>query len=292
MDINEYGEHLEAGGFKVVLGSKNTIWSSSERFSMQRQPVFALHPPSREETTRVFKRSHAAILSFVVKPSDVCDPNSSLYLCTDQEYSLKKLGRGARYDTSRGLNELKIKFLEQSELLKLGKQAYCDTLARAGLSVDSREPFEVRFRQPRTESRYLGALRGDQLAAFFLVTEVDDWVSMGGYSANEFLPLRPNNALVFYVLHHYLVETKFRVVSYGLSSIQAVSKAEGLHKFKLKMGFESVPVHRAFVFNPLLRPFVNRVSWGLVNGILKVAPNHPMLKKAEGALRMALQTYD
>jgi hypothetical protein len=289
MDIKEYGEHLKAGGFKVVLGSKNTVWSSSERFSMQRQPVFALHPPPREEITTVFKRSHPAILGFVVEPSDVRVVNSSLYLCSDAEYSLKKLGRGARYDTSRGLNELKIRFLEQSELLRLGKQAYCDTLARTGISVDSREPFEVRFRRPRTESRYLGALRGDQLAAFLLVTEVDDWVSMGGYSADEFLPLRPNNALIFYAVHHYLVEKKFRVVSYGLSSIQADSKAEGLHKFKLKMGFESVPVHRAFVFNPLLRPFVNRLSWGLVNGILKVAPYHAMLKKAEGALRMALQ---
>jgi hypothetical protein len=177
-------------------------------------------------------------------------------------------------------------------VLRLGKQAYCDTLARTGLSVDNREPFEIRFRRPRTESRYLGALKGDRLAAFFLVTEVDDWVSMGGYSANEFLPLRPNNALVFYVLHHYLVEKKFRVVSYGLSSIQADSRAEGLHKFKLKMGFESVPVHRAFVVNPLFRPFVNRVSWKLASGMLKLSPQHPLLKKAEGALRMVLQTHD
>jgi hypothetical protein len=289
MDINEYCEHLKAAGFKAMLGSKSTIWSSSEHFSMQRQPVFALHLPPREEITRVFKRSHAAILSFVSEPTGGRAANSSLYLCKDPEYSLKKLGRGARYDTSRGLNELTIKFLEQSELLRLGEQAYCDTLARTGLSVDSRETFEVRFRRPRTESRYLGALKGNRLAAFMPLAEVGEWVSIGGYSADEFLPLRPNNALVFYALHHYLVERKFRVVSYGLSSIQADSKAEGLHRFKLKMGFESVPVHRAFIVNPLLRPFVNRVSWGLVNGFLRIAPHHRMLKKAEGALRMALQ---
>src|SRR5215472_10539979 len=134
MNINEYLEHLKAGGFKVVLGSHNTLWSSSERFSMQRQPVFALNPPPRGEISSVFRRSHAAMLSFVVEPSDVRAANCSLYLCNDPTYSLKKLGRGARYDTSRGLNELKIRFLEQNEVLRLGKQSYCDTLARTGLS--------------------------------------------------------------------------------------------------------------------------------------------------------------
>ena len=135
-------------------------------------------------------------------------------------------------------------------------------------------------------------MRGNQLAAFLVVTEVDDWVSIGGYSANEFLPLRPNNGVIYYAVHHYLVEREFRVVDYGLSSIQADSKAAGLHNFKLKMGFESVPVHRAFVVNPLLRPFANSVSWRLVNRMLKFSPQHPMLKKAEGALRMAIQSYN
>jgi hypothetical protein len=292
MEISEYCAQLKAGGCKAVGGSENTVWVSHERFSMVRQPAFALHVPHVEEIKNVFRRSHAAMLAFAVKASDVHAVNSSLYICTDPEYSLKKLGRGARYDTSRGLNELEIKFVEQSQLLRLGRQAYCDTLARTGLSVDSREPFEVSFARLCNYSRCLGALKGDRLAAFLLVTEVGEWVSIAGYSADEFLALRPNNALIFYALRHYLVEQKFRVVSYGLSSIQANSKAEGLHKFKLKMGFESVPVHRVFTVNPLLRPFVNRASWALVNGMLKMAPDHPILKKAEGALRMALQSYD
>ena len=292
MDTREYCEHLKAGGCKVVVGSENTVWVSHERFSMIRQPAFALHVPPPEEMKTVFKRSHTAMLGFTVKASDVRAANSSLYICTDPEYSLQKLGRGARYDTSRGLNELEIRFLERSELLRSGEQAYRDTLARTGLSVDSREPFEVSFARLCNYSSCLGALKGERLAAFLLVTGVGDWVSIAGYSADEFLPLRPNNALVFYALRHYLVERQIRVVTYGLSSIQANSKAEGLHRFKLKMGFESVPVHRVFTVNPLFRPLVNRASWALVNGMLKMAPGHPTLKKAEGALRMALQSYD
>jgi hypothetical protein len=291
MNFNEYCERLRVGGFRVLVGSKNTLWLSHERFSMLRQPAFALHVPSREEIKSVFRQSHAAVLSFVVRPSNAWVANSCHYFCADPEYSLEKLGRGARYDTRRGLSEFEIKFMDQSEMLRLGERAYRDTLARTGLSAEHRQPFEIAFGRPRPDRLYLVAMKGNQLASFLVVTEVDDWVSIGGYSANEFLPLRPNNALIYYVVHYYLVERKFRVVDYGLSSVQADSKAEGLHRFKLKMGFESVPVHRAFVINPLLRPLANRVSWRLINGILKLSPQNPVLKKAEGALRMALQSY-
>jgi len=289
MNLNDYCEQLKAGGSKVVVGSEQTLWVSHERFSMLRQPAFALHRPSREEMRDVFKRSHAAALTFITEPSETRAINSSLYLCTDKEYSLRKLGKGARYDTSRGLNEFEIRFMDHYEIRSLGEQAYRETFARVGLSANKRDPFEVRFRQPVSETCYLGALKGDRLAAFLLITEVDDWVAIAGYSANEFLPLRPNNALVYYALQHYIVERKFRVVSYGLSSLQAVSRAEGLHQFKLKMGFECIPVHRAITFNPLVRPVINRASWKLLNGLLKLSPRNPMLKKAEGALRVALE---
>lgn len=292
MNLNSYFDQLKAAGLKVVAGSKNTLWRSHERFSMLRQPTCALHLPSREEIRSVFRESHAAMLSFAVKPSDRYIANSCLYLCTEPDYSLEKLGKGARYDTRRGLNEFEIRSLDQSEVLRLGKQAYSDTLTRTGLAIDHREMFELAFGRPRGDTHYLGAIKGMRLAAFLCITEVDRWVSIGGYSASEFLPLRPNNALIFHCVHHYLVEKKCRVVDYGLRSIQAVSNAEGLHKFKLKMGFESLPVHRAFVVNPLLKPLVNRFSWTLVNSMLKLSPNHPMLKKAEGALKGALQRYN
>jgi hypothetical protein len=292
MNLEEYCGQLRDSGSKVVVGSGDTVWRSHERFSMLRQPTCALHLPPREEIRSVFRESHAAMLSFTVEPSDGYVANSCLYLCTDPDYSLEKLGKGARYDTRRGLNEFEIRSLDQSEVLRLGKQAYSDTLARTGLAIDHREMFEVAFGRPRGDRHYLGAIKGERLAAFLCITEVDRWVSIGGYSANEFLPFRPNNALIFHCVQHYLVEKKCRVVDYGLSSIQAVSNAEGLHKFKLKMGFESLPVHRSFVVNPLLRPFANRVSWALVNGILKVSPHHPILKKAEGALRMAIGKCD
>jgi hypothetical protein len=288
MNLNDYRDHLRASGHTVVTGSENTIWLRHERFSMLRQPTFALHIPAAKEISKVFRESHAAVLSFVVSPSEERAANGNLYSCTDSGYSIEKLGRGARYDIQKGLNEFDIQFLDQWEILKRGKQAYCDTLSRAGLSINRRERFEIGFSRSRPDRKYLGAVKGDQLAGFLLLTEVDDWVSIGGYSSDELLHLRPNNALIYWAARHYLVERKFRVVDYGLSSVQAVSRAEGLNSFKVKMGFQSAPIHRAFVLNPLLRPFANRFSWRLLNGMLRYSPGHPLLKKAEGALRLAV----
>jgi hypothetical protein len=292
MNIKDYGEQLRACGSKAVAGSENTLWVKHARFAMQRQPVFALHVPSKEEIADVFRRSHAALLSFATKPSEEWVANSRLYLCTDPEYSIEKLAKGPRHDVRRGLSEFEIRFLDQTEVLRLGAQAYCETRARAGVSDGTPKAFAAEFGRPHPARRYLGAFKHERLAAFLLVTEVEDWISIGGYSANEFRTLCPNNALLYYAVHHYLAERKFRVVNYGLSSIQAVSNADGLERFKLKMGFESASVHRAFVVNPFLRPFANRVSWSLVNGMLKLSPHNLMLKKAEGALRMALRNYN
>lgn len=289
MNTVEYRQRLETSGLKVLLGSAETLWVSHERFSMLRLPACALGPPTTEEIRTVFRCSNSAVLSYTVLPSGERPANAVLYLCRDSEYNLDKLGKNARYDVRRGLKEFDIRFIEQHEVLELGKQAYTDTLGRAGLSAAHREKFEAAFGRSHPGKCYLGAIREGRLAAFLQLVAVNDWVSLGGYSANEFLSLCPNNALVFFAARYYLSEKNLRVIDYGLSSVQAVSNARGLDHFKQKMGFEAVPVHRAFIVNPLLRPFVNRFSSALVNSMLKLSPQHTLLKKAEGALRMVLE---
>jgi len=256
---------------------------------MLRLPSCFLNVPRKNEIRDVFKQSHALMLSYVVEPTPERPPNALLYLCTDPNYSLEKLGKNARYDVRRGLREFEIRFLEQKEVHRLGKQAYYDTLIRTGLSPKQRGNFDHAFGRPLRDKCFLGALKAGQLAAFLQIMEVNDWVSLGGYSANQFLPFCPNNALVFYAVEHYLGRQKRRVVDYGLSSIQAMSNAEGLDHFKRKMGFATTPVHRVFDVNPLVRPFVSRVTSSIVSGMLKIFPRHSMLKKADGALRLLLQ---
>jgi hypothetical protein len=104
------------------------------------------------------------------------------------------------------------------------------------------------------------------------------------YSANEHLSHRPVNGLVHNVFEHFLVERKFRVVSFGLSSIQEESNSVGLHSFKKRIGCVCRPVHRAVAFHPLLAPLANSISlWGL-RRIRRLWPGHPAIRKAAGIL--------
>jgi hypothetical protein len=213
---------------------------------------------------------------------------SYLYICTDGEYSWEKLGQSARSHIRRSLGAFEFRFLNQVELLRLGFRAYCDKRARLGLSRTTPESFETEFGRKEPLGRYIGALKDGRLAAFLVVTEVEDWVSIGpSYSVDEALPLRPNNGLFSYTLHHYLVERKFRLVNDGMANFPITPKVEALHRFKVKMGFEALPVHRAFLVNPLLRPVVNRVSWRLVKGLVRLFPRNAILRKAEFALGVA-----
>jgi hypothetical protein len=121
------------------------------------------------------------------------------------------------------------------------------------------------------------------------VTEVEDWAEIDGcFSADALLKLRPNDTLLFSALSHYLVEGTCQVVSYGVSSLQAVSNMEGLHLFKKKVGFEARPVRRAFVLHPLLRPFANRLMQWSINTMLRFSPENRRLKKTEGVLASML----
>jgi hypothetical protein len=290
MTLDQYSQELRKAGLRVVNGADKSLWISHERFALQRQPHFALHVPSRDEIQTVFAASHALLLSFVSEPTRDQSPNSVLYLCRDPEYSHEKLHKGGRI--RRGLREFELRETSQEEVLALGFAAYRDSRTRNHLSRISHEAFESRFRRFQPAIRYFGAFKDGKMAAFCGGLEVEDWASIGGWSADAFLSLRPNDALIYFVSYHYLVKSGVQALSYGLSSVQTSSNASGLHQFKVKMGFEAIPVRRTFILNPLVRPIINRTSWKVTNSLHRLWPGNVMLKKAEGALRMAIQGGD
>jgi hypothetical protein len=139
------------------------------------------------------------------------------------------------------------------------------------------------------EYAFLGAWRDNQLAAYLSILEVEDWVEIEGtFSMDALRRYKPNEALIYRALSHYLVERGCREVRNGLSSIQAGSNAAGLHRFKTKAGFEARPLHRAFVLHPLLRPFANRLTLQSVNTLLRFRPGDRRLRKVGGMLACML----
>jgi len=135
----------------------------------------------------------------------------------------------------------------------------------------------------------LGAWRDNALVAFVSIVDVDDWAEVEGcFSRNDCLSLRPNDTLMYTVLRTYLVERRYRQVSYGLSSIQPGGVSGGLHSFKTKVGFDALAVHRAFELHPILRPVANRVVSRGLNVLLRLKPKDRRLRKAAGVLSTLL----
>jgi hypothetical protein len=231
------------------------------------------------------------VASYLVEPGTHYPANAWLYLCRDSDYSLDKLTPAMRRNVRRGVRELNIGPLTPQQVLAHGLAAFCDTRRRAGLTDGTPAEFERRFRL-RTQCLahvFLGAWKENSLAGFLSMTEVDDWVEIEGcFSMDAHLQWRPNDVLMYSVLSKYLINEKRRLVSYGISSIQTSSN-EGLHVFKTKVGFQAQPVHRAFVFHPLLRPFANRFALWALNIALRLKRGNRRLNKAYGTLALCLE---
>jgi len=292
--LQEYVDGLRASGVGVVPGSGGTYWVSSPERIVRRLPTFCIEPPDAAEVDHALTTTNGLIASYVSEPADGQAANAWVYLCSDPDYSLRQRAPAMQRNVRRALRELTIAPLTVAELLAHGARAFCDTRWRArlddGTSSGFRRYFEGLLDHPGRS--FLGAWRNGELAAFLAIVRVDDWVEVGSFSMTEMLRYRPNDALMYALLSTSLGDRSCRVVSYGLSSIEPQTSAVGLHRFKLKVGFQPFPVHRAFVLHPLVRPLANRATLTAaslaVNGLLQLRPRHRRLKKLGGMLASML----
>lgn len=288
--MTQYAADLESIGVRVHPGTCGTIWTTYHTRTLIRRPAFHVGPATAEEVREALWHERAPVASYLLQPDTDHPANSWLYLCTDHTYALDKLSPVMRRNVRRGLRELTIAPLTAEQLLTHGAPAFCDTRRRVGLRDGTSEVFRQEFVPHATlpNRLLLGAWKDGDIAAFLEVTEVDDWAEIECFSMDALLQYRPNDTLLYTALHHYLVERLFRVVSFGLSSKYAECNAHGLHRFKTKAGFQTIPVHRAFVLHPLLRPFINRATlWGMKTAA-QFRPRDNRLKLAYGTLASVL----
>jgi hypothetical protein len=213
--------------------------------------------------------------------------NASLYAAETSSYALDKLSRGVRYHIRRGLSQLQVDWIDPTDVLTHGFQAFTDTRTRIGLNDGTAENFTRRFAKCGNwrGTAILGAWKEDQLAACLSIVNVDDWAEIEfGFSRTDCLKYRPNETLVHSVLEWYSTRERCRLVSYGLSSIQPARDPDGLHHFKTKLGFGAVPVHRAFILHPLLRPIANTVTLKGIDTLARLKPAERRLRMAAGLL--------
>lgn len=293
--LAEYAEDLSHTRVRVLPGSPGTVWTTYGAGSVMRQPVFHLAPPSNGEVSRVLRQARALLASYVLEPDERHPANAWLYVCADHEYALERLQRSKRGHVRAGLRELSIAPLTAEQLLAEGMPAYCETRHRLGLSDGTREAFRqyVTHLSRLPEYVFLGARKGGQLAAFLVILEVDDWIDIQGtFSRDALRQYRPNETLLYTALCHYLVDRGVRLACDGISSLAEAGNAAGLYQFKTEIGFEARPVHRAFVFHPLLRPLANRLTLQLalcgINTAVHLVPANHHLRRASGVLSSML----
>jgi hypothetical protein len=294
--LREYVQDLRAAGVRIYPGSGGAYWAASSDRVAWRLPTLHVSAPTDSEVDCALRATGALVASYVTEPDEQHGGNGWLYLCSRQDYSLRMLAPAMQRNVRRALRDLSIAPLTPRELLAHGHSAFCDTRRRNGLddgtATGFRRHFAYRGRIDDSGRIYLGAWRHGQLAAFLTLLHVDDWVELGCFSMDSMLPHRPNDGLLYVALSHYLVNQNARVVSFGLSSIQADTKAAGLHRFKRKVGFSPHRVRRAFVLYPSLRAFANRATlttahW-TVNEALRLQPRHRRLKELGGMLACML----
>jgi hypothetical protein len=262
-----------------------------ETAALVRVPSFDTAPVSQQDARQLLWKSRTGVMNFLLEPDERHPANAWHYVCQDRTYALDKLVGEVRRHVRRAQGSLRIEPLEWEVLLKHGFRAYSDTRERLGLSDGSFAQFRQRFNSFSSYPGHytVGAWSGETLAAFVTLIVVDDWVVMeGSFSATAELAQRPNNGLAHYVLDHFLVKRNFRTVSFGTSSIQESSQESGLHSYKIRIGFEAKPIHRAFVLHPLLRPLANPVTLWTMKAALRLNPGNRQLLKAIGAISYLL----
>jgi hypothetical protein len=294
MGIDAYAAALADCRTSILPGLSATYWIRYESFGIMRLPTFCTIVPSRDEVEGALRTSRAVAASYLIPPDDGHSANAWLYICRNQAYRLEDLSVAGRRDARRATRSFQFRFLDWPTVYAQGLTAFADTRRRVGLSDGTPEQFRRRMERFASHPAHaaVGALKDDVLCAFMTLAVVDDWVEIEGcFSADQHRSLCPNDGLAHFVLSHYLAEGRVNTVSYGLSSVQDTHPGEGLHLYKQKVGFEAIPVHRAFVLHPMARPFVTPLTRQGVTLIRRLFPRHRLLKKADGILASLLQKH-
>ena len=271
--------------YPAVPHSDEYAWINYEKYAVVRYPFFNFSSPTPEEIKTIFKKSGAAVLSYSL-PCPETEANTWWYVC--RKFDPANMKFTFAKSVKRGLKSFTVREITAEELIRCGFQAYSETRKRIGLTDYNISDFKKKYSPAvMNASNYLlGAFSGAHLAACHVVNIFNNYVEGAGVlSCNDALKDCPNDILIYTLFDEFLNKRKYSLVSYGFSSIQEKKENDGLHKFKIKCGFEAVPVKRVFVVNPKYKLFINPATENVLSMADKLFPGNRMLRKALGILR-------
>jgi hypothetical protein len=237
-----------------VVRTSSCWWYNEYRQSrvLMSFPLQRLIQPSKEELCDLFRRAGRVRLVRFLGPMAGKGRESCLWICR-LPYDLQGLAKKSRNQVRRGLEQCVVRRLSFSELLAAGEQAHADTARRHG-QAGAESGVSKKLEECAAYEAF-GAFVGDELAAYLVTLQVEDWVHvLVNRSTSAFLKFYPNNSLVFTVVRELLSRSSVSTVSYGWESL---ADLPGLNHFKEDIGFRRLPVKQRAFLTPSLRPLLS-----------------------------------
>ncbi len=237
-DPTSFVEHVSSTSNVVWIG--DTAW---QRHGPGLRPLAMPHrwkPVDRDEVRRALERTGAAFAQWT-EGWDT-PPSGWWYVCCDdREYGLGRLRKGPRHEVRKGLSLCEVRMVDPLWFASNGYAVYLAAFRHYGtpppLSEDGfvRE-FTEHARYPGRET--WGAFVGGTLVAWESCLVVGDAsLSSSSKSDPTYHKYHPNNALVYEVTRHYLLERGMRYHSGGTRVLLHQTNRQ---EFRERMGYRKI----------------------------------------------------
>lgn len=288
--LSEFFDYWKRNGHQCAISENRTqIWFPNSSRELMRMPMNCRQPVEPAVLREILSQKSVWAVTYLIECDEKHHANSFYYVCRNPNYHISSLPRKMRRNIRGGFRHFDIRLCTWDELADNGFAAIADTDARHGRNTSSMDGFQNMVKRHRQTNFFevWGAWYDGKLAAWATIFKVDNWVCWEKTcSCTDTLKLVPNNAIWYAITQRSLVEEKRDWISPGVSSIYD-SMQFGLHNFKIRMGYEAIPVHRAFALHPVVKHMATStmVSW-MLEKVSRARPQSAILQKANGMLRI------
>ena len=250
----ESARFMEMRGRRVTEAA-GAFWHNVEGRLYMSLPYHLVFDPDPDELERMLRSARGLGVRY---PSNHRPGLArGLYVCRDRDYAISSVNTRLRSRVRRGLERCETRAVDPAELLDRGLRLNLDTMKRQGR-------YDPEFGEPRRWRRLVraiqqspcvssvGAFVDGDLAAYMIVCREDGWFHiLHQMSRQNLLKHRPNHALTFSVTRQEMRNPETHTVCYGAMSL---APAEGLHEYKLRLGYEVAPHASVIQLHPLFAP--------------------------------------
>jgi hypothetical protein len=284
-----YSDWLRAQGGRVVR-TESSYWHAAGVGVFQAFPYHWEIEPGRKDFGELFYLHRAAAIRYSAPAGSPSGIESYHVVRGAGPYDLDSLGHWARKNVRRGLKNCVVEPVPVERFIAEGWVLRTDSLDRQGR--DTGETFE-KWRQRLLHAaqiegfEFWGAFVQEKLGAILLTFRMSECVTLILQQCDRrFLKEHVNNALSFEVTRHMLARPGVESIFYGLESLDAPRSVD---EFKFRMGYRARPVRQCVVFNPLVAPLMNRLTYAALKALVRQYPSNRTFSKTAGLIRVYLE---